>query len=156
MYLGAKLGIVPQHGVFPELSIVPQLSLPTGASELRADNPLLGINLLYSWSILSDSYLGASTQFNQRESDQRGELYTSFAQALVIGTSWDGAWGTYVEWFALFADSVVGGEDAHYANGGVTYLINNDVQLDLRFGSRLQDRFGEEIFAGMGLSVRYL
>lgn len=156
MYLGVKLGIVPQRGILPEVSIVPQLSVPSGSSELRADGPLYGVNLLYSWSLLSDSYLGASTQFNQREGDEGGEVYTSFAQALVAGTSWDGVWGSYIEWFALFADSVVGGEDAHYANGGVTYLINNDLQLDLRVGSRLQDRFGEEIFAGIGVSVRYL
>jgi hypothetical protein len=129
-YLGVKLGIVPQKGLLPELSIVPQLTVPTGTPEERADNVLYGVNFLYSWSILS--------------------------QALVTGTRWDSLWGSYVEWFALFADSAIGGEDVHYANGGITYLLTKDIQLDVRFGTRLQDRFGEEIFSGAGLSVRYL
>jgi len=156
MYLGMKLGIVPEYGLIPELSIVPQLTVPTGASDQRADRVLYGVNFLYSWSILSESYIGASTQFNQREGDDRGDIYTSFAQALATGTRWDSHWGSYVEWFALFADSAVGGEDSHYANGGITYLLTKDLQLDVRFGTRLQDRFGEEIFTGVGLSVRYL
>jgi hypothetical protein len=155
-YLGVKLGIVPQKGLLPELSIVPQLTVPTGTPEERADNVLYGVNFLYSWSILSDSYLGASTQLNQREGEDGGEIYTSFAQALVTGTRWDSHWGSYVEWFALFADSAIGGEDVHYANGGITYLLTKDIQLDVRFGTSLQDRFGEEIFSGAGLSVRYL
>jgi hypothetical protein len=155
MYLGVKLGIMPQHGLIPELSIVPQLTVPTGAANQRADQVLYGVNFLYSWNIFSESYLGASTQFNQREGDD-GDLYTQFAQAIVAGTRWDSHWGSYVEWFGLFADSVVGGEDAHYVNGGITYLVNKDLQLDVRIGSRLEDRFGEEIFTGVGLSVRYL
>jgi hypothetical protein len=154
-YLGVKLGIVPQYGLLPELSIVPQLTVPTGSRALRSDHTLPGVNFLYAWSIFSESYLGASTQINQRESEDGDDLFTSFAQALVVGTRWDDAWGSYLEWFALFADSGVGGEDAHYTNGGVTYLLSKDIQLDVRVGSRLQDRFGEEIFAGAGFSVRY-
>jgi hypothetical protein len=156
MYLGVKLGIVPEYGLIPELSIVPQFTVPTGASDQRADRVLYGVNFLYSWSVLSESYIGASTQFNQREGDDRGDIYTSFAQALVTGTRWDSHWGSYLEWFALFADSAVGDEDSHYANGGITYLLTKDLQLDVRLGTRLQDRFGEEIFTGVGLSVRYL
>ncbi len=154
-YLGVKLGIVPQLGILPELSIVPQVTAPSGSADLRADRSLYGVNVLYSWSVLSDSYIGASTQFNQREADEQHKIYTSFAQALVAGTRWDDAWGSYVEWFSLFADSSFGEEDSHFANGGVTYLLSNNLQLDVRFGSRLQGRFGEEIFAGVGLSVRY-
>jgi len=151
MYLGAKLGIVPQFGIIPELSVVPQFTIPTGAADQRADRVLYGVNILYSWSVLKESYIGASTQFNQREDDGPGELYTSFAQAIVAGTRWTSRWGSYADWFALFADKVAGGADAHYVNGGLTYLFSKDLQLDVRLGSRIQDRFGEEIFAGFGL-----
>jgi hypothetical protein len=154
-YIGAKVGIVPQHGVLPELSIVPQLTVPSGSSDLRADTALYGVNFLYSWSIFSESYLGASTQFNQREAAEPVDTYTSLSQAFVIGTRWDSSWGSYAEWFAIFADSYRGDPDSHFANGGITYLVNNNVQLDVRFGTRLQNYFGEEIFAGLGLSVRY-
>jgi hypothetical protein len=156
MYLGVKLGVVPEYGLIPELSIVPQLTVPSGAADQRADQVLYGVNFLYSWSILSESYIGASTQWNQREGGDTDDIYTSFAQALVTGTRWDTHWGTYVEWFGLFANSAIGEEDAHYVNGGITYLFTKDLQLDVRLGSRLQDRFGEEIFTGIGLSVRYL
>lgn len=154
-YLGVKFGIVPQLGILPELSIVPQLTVPSGSADLRADRVLYGVNVLYSWSILNDSYLGASTQFNQRQADDPDQVFTSFAQALVGGTRWDDAWGSYIEWFALFADSSCGDEDSHFANGGMTYLVTNNLQLDVRLGTRLQGRIGEEIFAGFGLSVRY-
>jgi hypothetical protein len=156
MYLGAKLGIVPQRGMLPELSIVPQFTVPSGSTDQRADRALYGVNFLYSWAVFLESYIGASTQFNQREEDEGGDVYTSFAQALVTGTRWTSTWGSYAEWFALFSDSERGGDDAHYINGGITYLFSKDIQLDVRLGTRLQGRFGEEIFSGIGLSVRYL
>jgi hypothetical protein len=45
-------------------------------------------------------------------------------------------------------------ENEHYLNGGLTYLINNDVQFDVRVGWGLNEA-AEDFFAGAGLSVRF-
>jgi hypothetical protein len=45
--------------------------------------------------------------------------------------------------------------DTYYGDAGALYLISDNTQLDLRVGSKLQDRFGQDIFAAVGVSVRY-
>ena len=42
----------------------------------------------------------------------------------------------------------------HYLNSGLTYLISNDVQFDIRFGRGLSGA-ADDYFVGTGLSVRF-
>ena len=42
----------------------------------------------------------------------------------------------------------------HYFNGGFTYLINNDVQFDVRAGTGLNNA-ADDFFVGTGLSIRF-
>jgi hypothetical protein len=42
----------------------------------------------------------------------------------------------------------------HYLNGGFTYLVSDDIQLDLRAGFGLSDA-ADDFFAGPGLSIRF-
>ena len=42
----------------------------------------------------------------------------------------------------------------NYLNGGFTYLINDDMQWDIRAGVGLNEA-ADDFFVGSGLSVRY-
>ena len=39
--------------------------------------------------------------------------------------------GSYLEWYALFPSDAETANPEHYLNGGFTFLVNNDVQLDI-------------------------
>lgn len=46
LYVGAKLGLTLQDGVFPEMALVPQMTIPTGATGLTSNKFLPGVNWL--------------------------------------------------------------------------------------------------------------
>jgi hypothetical protein len=60
--------------------------------------------------------------------------------------------GSYFEWYA-FKPFVTGAKPEHYLNGGFTFGINDDFQLDARFGGSI---YGEhEHFFGIGVARRF-
>ena len=59
--------------------------------------------------------------------------------------------GSYVEYFGVHSDSA---DSTHSLGGGFTYLINNDLQLDINGGIGLNNA-ADDYFAGAGVSWRY-
>jgi hypothetical protein len=110
------------------------------------------VNWLYGWDINDWLATGGSTQANRRIEDS-GESYTQFAQAWTINYSLAEGLGAYTEWFALIPSGADTDKTEHYFDGGFTYLLNDDVQLDLRAGVGLNDA-AEDYFIGTGLSIR--
>jgi hypothetical protein len=62
--------------------------------------------------------------------------------------------GAYTEWFGLFPHSADTAKPEHFFNGGFAYLINNDVQWDIRGGVGLNDA-AADYFVGTGLTIRF-
>lgn len=153
LYLGAKIGLMQQQGILPELAIIPQMTVPTGGANFTADRVLPGANLLYSWELSDDWMFGGSTQYN-RSVDDALLPYDEWAQSLTIATSLTEQVGAYFEWFALFPDSDNTVADEHFLNGGFTYLVSDDVQWDVRAGKGLSDT-GDDFFVGAGVSLRF-
>jgi hypothetical protein len=151
LYLGVKIGITPSTGIFPEISIVPQITVPTG--RIGSDHSLPGVNLLYAWDLTDETYLGANTQINREDDD--GNLYSEWAQSIAVGTSLTDSIGCYIEWFALFPRDLKSARDEHFANGGLTYFINNNMMFDIRAGHSIEQST-EKSFYGIGYSVRFL
>ena len=52
---------------------------------------------------------------------------------------------------AITLDGLSGGRPEHYIDGGFTYLLNNDTQLDIRAGQGLNPS-ADDFFAGVGFS----
>jgi Putative MetA-pathway of phenol degradation len=155
LYLGSKIGIVPQFGYLPELSIVPQVTIPTGSSEFSNDHVLFGMNSLYAWDISDSSYLGGSTQFNRSVDPETESLYMEWAQSITVGTSITESLGCYGEWYGFLPYQADTAKSEQFINGGFTYLFSKDVQGDIRIGTRL-DQFADQIFSGIGLSIRFI
>jgi hypothetical protein len=61
----------------------------------------------------------------------------------------------WIEAYAALPQDSSGERNTYYGDTGALYLISANTQLDLRMGSKLQDRFGQDIFAAVGVSVRY-
>lgn len=153
LYLGSKLWLAQQSGWLPEISFVPQMTVPTGSSAFTADRVLPGGNLLYGWDITDDFSMAGSTQYN-RAVDELASAYEEWAQSATVGMSLAENVGAYTEWFAFFPSGNTVASSEHYINGGLTYLLNDDVQFDVRIGKGL-NAASDDYFAGAGISFRY-
>lgn len=154
LYLGMKLGLTPQAGIFPEMALVPQMTVPTGSRAFTNDDVLPGVNWIYSWDINDTFSTAGSTQFNRSIDELTGDCYTEWAQSWTIATSLADDLGMYTEWFAFFPSGADSARVQHYFNGGFTYLLSDDVQFDIRGGVGLNDA-AEDYFVGTGLSIRF-
>ena len=154
LYLGLKIGLTPQEGILPEMALIPQMTAPTGADVFSADEVLAGVNWLYSWEISDAISTGGSTQFNRAIDELTDEAYTEWAQSWTIAFSLTDRVGAYTEWFAFFPNSADTAKPEHYFNGGFAYLVNNDIQWDVRAGVGLNGA-ADDYFVGTGLSIRF-
>jgi hypothetical protein len=153
LYIGTKIALTPQSGCLPETAAIIQATLPTGGHAFTAGEVLPGFSYLYGWDVNDFFSFGGSSQAN-RALDENGEdFYVEFAQSMTTGYSWTDEWGSYAEWF-MFAPA--GAETSHnqqYFNTGVTYLITNNIQWDLRAGVGL-NQAADDFFTGTGISIR--
>ena len=154
LYVGAKIGLTPQKGALPEMAIIPQAFLDTGSDVFTSGEDLFGVNWLYGWDLNDRLSLAGSTQFNRFVDDITANEYTLWAQSITAGLSLTEKTGAYFEWFAFFPDNADTDPVEHYLNGGLTRLINNNVQFDVRAGFGLNDS-AQDFFVGTGLAIRF-
>jgi hypothetical protein len=156
LYVGAKLGLTEQKAHLPEMALVLQALVPTGARGISQERFLPGFNFLYGWDVIEDLLsAGGSFQAN-RLIDDEGHPFLLLAQSFTIGYTLTTQLGAYTEWFALYPHSAVapGTTAQHYVNGGFTYKVTPDFQLDVRVGRGLSNA-ADDLFAGAGFAVRY-
>lgn len=151
LYTGVKLGLTGQDGILPEMALVPQVVIPLGSAATSVEP---GMNWLYGWDINDWLATGGSTQGNQRV-DDTGDTYLEVAQSWTINYALADRWGAYTEWFALFPSGAQTASPEHYFDGGTTFLVTDNAQLDLRAGIGLNEP-AADYFAGIGLSLRFL
>ncbi len=153
--IGTKLHLRRERGGLPELSLIAGLSLPTGADDVSSDgtDPAvrlsaahtlterlgLGYNLGVAWETLDGG--------NRSDDTLSRYLYTA---ALGIGVS--DRVGAFVELFGDAPASDRGGP-AHSVDGGVTFLLLDNVQLDASAGIGLSEE-ADDWFVSAGLSLR--
>jgi hypothetical protein len=153
LYIGAKLALTPQSGCLPETGIILQGTVPSGSSAFTAGEVLVGVNYLYGWDVNDFFSFGGGTQAN-RALDPNGEdFYVEFAQSLTTGYGWTDEWASYAEWFMFAPAGAETAQNQQYFNTGVTYLINDNVQWDIRAGVGLNEE-ADDFFTGSGVSIR--
>jgi hypothetical protein len=154
LYLGFKIALTPQDCFLPEMALIPQVNVPTGSAGFNNHRVLLGANWVYGWELTDSVSTAGSSQFNQRLDGVSGDEYVEFAQSWTVAVGLTDQWGCYCEWFALFPSGADTELPQHYLNGGFTYLVNNDLQLDVRAGYGLNSN-ADDLFLGTGLSLRF-
>lgn len=151
--LGIKFALTGQEGLLPEMALVPQMRVPTGSSALSAGQVLPGLNWIYGWDITERLSAGGQTQLNQKLDDVTNDPYAEFSQSFTMGLDWTDRFGSYTEWFVLSPDGADSNHAQNYFDGGMTFLVTDNVQLDARAGVGLNEA-ADDLFTGVGLSVR--
>ena len=153
LYTGFKIALTPQAGILPEMALIPQTFVPIGSDAFSADSLLPGLNLIYSWDLNDCISTAGSTQGNRRI-DPSGDAYLQMAQSWTVAYTLTENLGAYTEWFALIPSGADTARTRHFFNGGFTYLINDNMQFDIRAGVGL-NKSAEDYFLGTGLSIRF-
>lgn len=154
LYTGFKLALTPQAGLLPEMALIPQMNIPTGSKAFTVDKVEPGLNWIYAWELNDFISTAGSTQGNRRIDVTTGKAYLEMAQSWTVAYSLSEALGAYTEWFALIPSGAENVHTQHYFNGGFTWLINNNMQFDIRAGVGL-NHAADNYFLGTGLSVRF-
>lgn len=154
LLVGAKIALTPQEDLLPEMALIAQMFVPISDDPILGGGEVLpGVNWIYSWELNDWLSIAGSSQINRALDGANGEPYGLFAQTAVAGFSLTDCVGAFSEWFAFVPDGADTVHTQHYFNGGFTYLITDDLQLDVKAGLGLSDN-ADDFFVGTGLSVR--
>jgi hypothetical protein len=153
LYLGMKIGLTGQAGILPEMALMPQMTVPTGSGSFSAGETLPGLNWLYGWDINDWLATGGSTQANRALDDVTNDPYLEFAQSWTVNYSLAESVGMYTEWFVIATDGADTNHTENYADGGFTFVVTNNLQLDIRAGVGLNDA-ADDYFVGSGFAIR--
>lgn len=150
--IGIKAMVIPeQQAWIPQTAIIAGTTLPTGGNPYRESNLQPGVKVCFGWE-LSENW-ALSSNLNYDRSSEAGIAFNQFSQSLSLGWGFMEQWGAYLEAFS-FQPDLLGKTDTTYINTGLTYLVSDDVQLDVRAGSGLNG-INKDYFIGFGVSNRF-
>ncbi|RMH21396.1 MAG: transporter [Acidobacteria bacterium] len=153
--LGAKIYLGEERGARPEIALLVASSVPVGEDAFTTDafDPSFRLSLAHTLSErLSLGYnLGMEWETGAGD-DGRERTLGSAIYTLALGIGLSERWGAFVELFGTAPTSAAGGP-ANSFDGGFTYLIRDNMQLDVAGGVGLSDA-ADDWFVGVGFSVR--
>jgi hypothetical protein len=152
--LGAKVYLRGESNRIPEIALLVGASLPVGSSALTTDR--VDPSFRFSFSHTLTQRLGLAYNLGaawESEADAGGERHTtsSLLYTVALGIDLTPRLGAFVEAFGEIPASAAGGP-SHSLDGGLTYRILPNLQLDLAGGVGLSNE-AEDWFAGVGVSV---
>jgi hypothetical protein len=136
----------------PRVSVIGSATLPGGSRVFRQNGLQPEVKLLLGADL--SERVSLSCNFNYASLKDGSDRYSEISASLSAGVGLSDRVGTFLEVFA-FAPSG-GRENTRYVNGGFTYLVNNDFQLDVRAGVGLGNKVdGSDFFLGAGAARRF-
>jgi hypothetical protein len=153
--IGAKLGILSGGGVGharPTIALLAGTTLPTGSDNVDDPRPRVEARVAAAWDLTARFSVGTNLIWSSIQEDESGDRFEAWGLSVALGYGLSDRWGAYFEYFGAYPTGDRGGED--FLNTGLTYLINNDLQLDGRVGYRLNSP-DTDYFVGAGTSVRW-
>ncbi|HEX3131543.1 MAG TPA: transporter [Thermoanaerobaculia bacterium] len=133
----------------PAVALVLGTSVPVGDEELTDDEWVPSAAFAFDWD-LGRFGVGANLGGSYEAGDDR--FVQAFA-SLSAGFDVTDRLGTYVEWYG-FSEEEKDGPSTNYVDGGISFLINNDLIVDARIGTGLNDA-DPDWFAGVGGAIRF-
>lgn len=149
--LGFKVKLAEQRGPIPHLGLIGEISVPTGSAGTGSGDVDPAVKLLWAYE-LSEKFSVAGN-LNVAVPTENAHRFVQASGSVTMALAVSERWGAYLEYFGLFPNAD-GADCAHYVNGGLTYLINDNVQLDWRVGAGL-NREADDFFTGVGVSWRF-
>lgn len=136
----------------PALALIAATSLPTGADDFSDDGAQPELILAAGLDLSERVGLGANVGWSHRRDPDLDRRFSELIASLALGYGLSERWGAYAEYFGTYG--LDGRADESFVNGGLTYLVSRDLQLDGRVGYGLNGR-DDDLFVGLGAAVRW-
>lgn len=154
--LGMKLGLF-ESGVsegLPSMSLLLGTGVPIGDEDFGADGWEPEAKLLLGWALTERLGLGANVNYTQRDPDF-GDRYDEWGASVSLGFPLTRRLSGFGEYFAIRPDFGGDAGDRDYVDGGITFLLSDDFQLDARVGVGVDSPEDDDFFVGAGISKRF-
>jgi hypothetical protein len=128
------------------------ISAPVGAASQTSGQVDSLVNYLYSWELNKKLSLGGSS--GCLWTAVSGDHFTRLSQSLELDYDVTEKLRIFNEWYGLFRSDFHEDRPQYYYDGGMTYHVTPNFQLDWRAGvglNSVSDRF----FTGCGFSARW-
>ena len=146
---GLKVPLCEAAGLLPRASLLGGVSLPVGEEQVTSHEAGFDLNLAMQWSTSDNTSLSALAAVVRTPVGDDDSLVGTFA--LGFGRAFSAQWNGYVELGFLPGFHAAG--DQAFAGAGVTYLVNDDLQLDLSGDFGLNQESPDALL-GFGISWR--
>ena len=142
--VGLKVPLARNVGDRMNLSLQGVLTAPSGSDAFSNDEWIAALNALADIG-LSDR---AGLSVNVGIAEGAAGASETFSVIVTPGLSLADGVGAYAGWAGFFAE----GADVNFGEGGLTFLVNDDVQLDVNGGWALD---ADDWFFGVGAAFRW-
>jgi hypothetical protein len=152
--LGFKVRFFEESGGRPAVALLAATSVPSGAAEFSTDraDPSFRLSVAHTLSERVSLGYNVGAAWETAQTDRGPTTLSRALYTVAAGFSLSDRVGAFVELYGDLGGSA-GGGPAHSADGGLTFLIRDNLQLDLAGGVGLTD-LADDWFVGLGLSVR--
>lgn len=148
---GFKYALTKQKKWLPQSALIVAVTAPVGSPGQTSGQVDDRINYCYSWQFTKQVSLNCSTgNLSTRVSNDH---FSQFFHSMSVEYELTEKLHVYNEWFVICRLNANDNRPQHYYDGGLTYLVTPNFQLDWSAGiglSETSDRF----FTGCGLTVR--
>ena len=139
-----------QRGWRPHWGLIAEVSLPSGSAGRTSGDVDPALKLLWAYDLTERVSLGGN--LNVAVPTEGGHRFVQASASFTVAVALTATVGSYVEYFGFYPGS--DGEDAtHVLNGGFTFLVTDDFQIDIRAGFGINEE-AEDFLAGVGFSFR--
>ncbi|MBA3585213.1 MAG: transporter [Gemmatimonadetes bacterium] len=151
--LGIKLALADgavRPGLRPAVGLLIGTTVP-GADDFGEGEWQPEATLALAWDLADGLSLGSNLGYAY--ASESGERFDQAFASLAFGFDLAPRVAGYLETFG-FSDANPQGDDAAVVNGGATFLVHEDFQLDARAGAGLNGA-APDFFAGVGVAYRW-
>lgn len=149
--VGFKHKMYESTPLHPSLAFILETSLPTGDNDFGADELQPSFKLLWAYDLPKDLSIAGNINFDFPV--EENTRYYSQGITLALGYAIDQI-GMYGEYFGEFPSSEAPDSSSlHLLNGGFTYAVSDNFQLDIRAGFGLNDE-APDFITGVGFAIR--
>lgn len=161
---GLKLQMTrPQPSEWLPLSALEiRWTAPSGGSAFSTRQAEFSLDYIYQWQLLEAATLAGSTgwgtngfgDFGLIPEEPTGENFNFYTQSAVLGYEWSEDNTLYFEWYGIFSDGADHEFSISVLNLGIDHYITDDLVVDVRFGSGLNEQ-SDDFFVGVGGGFRF-